>query len=246
MPPGDARTPVAPDRDADYDARYFDEELHRHHWFTNNAAKRARRWNEVLRMLDPRPGDRILEIGCGAGEHALKLAARAGEVVGIDRAFAGTQRANARARREAIVNVAFATGDAAALPFPDAQFDKAAAIDFVEHLVDAPLAKVFDEARRVLAPGGILAIYTPCLTHYVEWLKARNLVLRQIPGHVAVRDPAAYVRLLESAGFAIRSCSFLPSDYPLFSMLDRACASLPGVGRWFRFRICIVAAKPSA
>lgn len=229
--------------DARYDEHYFDAELHRHHWFKNNAAKRARRWHEVLRMLAPRPTDRILEIGCGAGEHAIRLAPFARQVVGVDRSTAGTVRADAGARRAGQRNVAFAASDAAALPFRNGAFDKVAAIDFVEHVDDALLARVFGEARRVLAADGIVAIHTPCLTHYVERLKQRGLILHQIPGHVAVRGPDAYRNLLESAGFRIRSCRFLPSDYPLFGAVDRALAPLPRIGRWFRFRICMVAAK---
>jgi cyclopropane fatty-acyl-phospholipid synthase-like methyltransferase len=231
--------------DARYDEHYFDAELHRHHWFRNNAAKRARRWHEVLRMLEPRATDRILEIGCAAGEHAIRLAGLARQVVGIDLSFPGVRRAKDRARRARQRNVTFAASDAAALPFSDAAFDKVAAIDFVEHVDDALLARVFAEVNRVLAADGIVAIYTPCLTHYVEWLKQRNLILQQIPGHIGVRRPEAYREMLDRSGFRIRSCRFLPSDYPLFGAIDRAFVTLPGIGRWFRFRICIVAAKAS-
>lgn len=229
-----------------YDDAYFEHDLHGNHWFTNNAAKRARRWREIMRMLEPRSTDRILEIGCGDGQHAIPLARYAGEVVGIDLSLAGAQRAAARAVGEGTRNTMFATCDAATLPFSDARFHKVAAIDFVEHVADPALARVFAEVHRVLKPEGSLAIYTPCLTHYVEWLKDRDLILHQIPGHVAVRGPDACCALLERAGFAVRSCRFLPSDYPVFGAVDRALASLPRIGPWFRFRICIVACKTTA
>lgn len=228
---------------AAYDGRYFDRELHRRHWFTNNAAKHARRWREVLRMLEPRSSDRVLEIGCGAGEHAIPLARFVREVIGVDLSFAGVERADARARREGAHNAAFAACDAASLPFGAGVFHKVAAIDFVEHIDDALLERVLVEVHRVLAPDGIVAIYTPCLTHYVERLKERSLILRQIPGHVAVRGPDAYRALLEHTGFRVRSCRFLPSDYPLFGAVDRVLGAVPGIGAWFRFRICMVAAK---
>jgi len=230
----------------EYDAAYFDRNLHREHWFTNNEAKRARRWREVLRMLEPRATDRLLEIGCGAGEHSVRLARCVRQVVGVDLAVAGVRRAEDRADRARQSNAVFAASDAAALPFADAMFDKVAAIDFVKHVDDAQLARVFAEVHRVLRPGGIVAIYTPCLSHYVERLKQRNLILRQIPGHVAVRDAEPYRQLLECAHFHVRSCRFLPSDYPLFGAVDRVLAPLPGIGRWFRFRICIVGVKPAA
>jgi hypothetical protein len=40
-----------PDHEALYGSSYFDEQLHRQHWFHNNAAKRKLRWQEVVRML---------------------------------------------------------------------------------------------------------------------------------------------------------------------------------------------------
>jgi ubiquinone/menaquinone biosynthesis C-methylase UbiE len=232
--------------DARYDAHYFDAELHRDHWFTNNAAKRARRWREVLRMLEPRPSDRILEVGCGAGEHALRLGRLVGQVVGVDRSLAGVQRACARAKREHASNAAFAVCDAASLPLSDEAFDKAAAIDFVEHVTDDVLGPAFGELKRVLKPGGVLAIYTPCATHYVERLKARNFLLRQLPGHIAVRRPQDYVSLLRQAGLAVRAQWFSPSDYPVAGALDRMLAPLPVAGSLFRFRICMVAVKALA
>jgi cyclopropane fatty-acyl-phospholipid synthase-like methyltransferase len=228
---------------ASYDVAYFDANLHRHHWFTNNAAKRARRRREVFRMLAPAGTDRILEIGCGAGEHALPLARVAAHVIGIDAAHAGVVRARDRAACERIGNAHFAVADAASLPVASSSIDKVAAIDFVEHVDDAALARILHEVRRVLVDDGILAIYTPCLTHYVERLKEREWLLRQIPGHIAVRTPAHYDRLLAASGFAVRACRFLPSDYPLFGVIDRLLSPLPGIGDFFRFRICMVAAK---
>jgi 2-polyprenyl-6-hydroxyphenyl methylase / 3-demethylubiquinone-9 3-methyltransferase len=225
-----------------HDARYYDSELHHDHWFTNNAAKRARRWREVVRMLEPGRKDRILEVGCATGEHALRLAREAREVVGVDVAPPAIERARARAAREGIANARFETGDASDLAmWGIGTFDKAVAIDFVEHVDDQTLAAILSEVRRVLVPGGRLAIYTPCATHYVERMKAQNFILRQFPGHIAVRTPESYRELLSAAGFLVISLSFLPSDYPAFGLLDRLLIPVPVLGRWFRHRICIAA-----
>ncbi|MDQ2963955.1 MAG: class I SAM-dependent methyltransferase [Pseudomonadota bacterium] len=225
-----------------YDARYFDQELHRDHWFRNNAAKRELRWREVVRMLEPTADDRVLELGCAAGEHALRLAPLCRAVVGIDRAAAAIERATARAAAQGIINAEFLQLDAADLaPFANGSFDKVAAIDFVEHVDDLTLVALLREVRRVLRPAGRLAIFTPCATHYVERLKSRNFVLRQLPGHIAVRDAAAYQRLLPEGGFAIASLYFSPSTYPAAGLLDRWLWNLPMIGPLFRFRLCIVA-----
>lgn len=226
-----------------YDAVYFDTELHRHHWFTNNARKRERRWREVLRMLEPCATDRVLEIGCGAGAHTLSLASLVAEGLGIDSAHAGVIRATRAAAEAGVDNAYFLQADAAELPLGDLVVDKIAAIDFVEHVDDTVLTRVLTEAHRVLRPGGTLAIYTPNASHYVEALKARDFLLHQIPGHVAVRDAQAYVRMLEAGGWEVRRIWFSPSDYPVFGTIDRVLAGVPGLGRWFRFRICMVACK---
>jgi len=226
-----------------YDADYFTRELHHEHWFTNNSAKEVRRWTAVLQMLQPAREDRLLEIGCAAGRHTLKLAPLVGTAYGIDRALAGIAIARDTARRQRVANAAFAVCDAVQLAFADAAFDKVAAIDFVEHVDDDTLLAVLREVRRVLGPHGRMAIYTPCATHYVEWLKAREIVLKQIEGHIAVRAPQAYVALLARAGFVVHAQWFLPSDYPAFSLVDRVLMKLPVLRRWFRFRICLVAVK---
>jgi cyclopropane fatty-acyl-phospholipid synthase-like methyltransferase len=232
------------ERDVLYDGEYFDAELHRDHWFKNNAAKRARRWREILRMLEPHAYDRMLEIGCATGEHTVRLAGLVKAVVGIDSAPEAIVRARERAAREHVGNAMFDIADAADLSrYADHSFDKIAAIDFVEHVDDATLGAILGEAARLLVPGGRLAVYTPCATHYVERLKARNLILKQLPVHIAVRGPASYRAALDRAGFSIDSLWYSPSDYPVFGLLDRALAPLPAIGPFFQFRICIVATR---
>jgi cyclopropane fatty-acyl-phospholipid synthase-like methyltransferase len=231
-------------RDVLYDGEYFDAELHRNHWFKNNAAKHARRWREILRMLDPRASDRLLEIGCATGAHTVRLAPLVKEAVGIDAAPEAIVRAQARAARGHVENARFDVADAADLSqYRDQSFDKIAAIDFVEHVDDATLAAILAEAARLLVPGGRLAVYTPCATHYVERLKARNLILKQLPVHIAVRGPASYRASLARAGFSIDSLWYSPSDYPLFGLLDRVLAPVPAIGPFFQFRICIIATR---
>lgn len=228
-----------------YGDRYFDEELHRDHWFRNNAAKRDLRWRQILRMLEPQPEDRVLEIGCAAGAHAVRLAPLVREIIGVDLAPVAIERAARLAKDSHLSNARFLCLDAADLaPLRDASIDKVAAIDFVEHVDDATLVRILAEVRRVLRPGGRLAVFTPCASHYVERLKARNFILKQIPGHIAVRDEAAYRRIIPSAGLNIASLYFSPSTYPVAGLLDRLLSGVPTVGALFRFRLCLVAVRP--
>jgi len=229
-----------------YGSTYFDEQLHRPHWFHNNAAKRERRWNEVLRMLEPRKGDRVLEIGCATGEHSLRLAKLVSEVVGVDSADAAIARAREQAVSTGVRNARFIVLDAADLTeMASASFDKVAAIDFVEHIDDPTLLSVLQEAKRVLRPHGRLVIFTPCASHYVERMKASGFLLHQTPGHIAVRGERQYRKLLSQGGFDIASLYFSRSTYPIAGRLDQLFWNLPLIGPLFRFRVCIVA-KPCA
>lgn len=125
-------------------------------------------WREQaagLAALAPagRPARRVLDLGCGPGASAFALAEAlrpAARVTGVDLARAMVRRARAHhARSFAHLAAGFLVADAARLPFPDGAFDLAAGHSFL-YLVDDPAA-VLAEVRRVLAPGGGLALMEP-------------------------------------------------------------------------------------
>lgn len=222
-----------------YGAEYFDS-LHPHHWFKNPPRKYAERDRDALRVVDPRPDDRVLELGSARGDITFLLASRAREVVGLDAADEALERAEKARRERQIANVSFVKGEVSDLsPFTDFSFDAVAAIDLVEHIDDPTLRRMLAECRRVLVPGGRLGIYTPDRLHYVERLKAHDLVLKQFPEHIAVRRGADYVRLLREAGFAVDLLDYSVSPFPLVRWIEKALAPLPVVGPTFRYRILI-------
>src|SRR5690349_13606362 len=162
-----------------YDARYF-EELHPHHWFKNPPRKYAERNRDVLRVVAPRKTDRVVELGSARGDVSFFLAEHAREVVGVDAAPEAVAMAEAERDRRGLANVRFVIADVADLaPLADGSADAVAAIDLVEHIDDPTLRAMLAECRRVLVPGGRLGLYTPDRAHYVERLKAHDLVLKQ-------------------------------------------------------------------
>ena len=111
--------------------------------------------------LLPQAGERVLDVGCGAGTAELILSAlQPGGVhfVGIDLLRARLRDAR-RAMREQGVAAELATADAARLPFAPASFDAAFAVAVLQH-VPQPRA-VIDGLRRVLRPGGRLVLAEP-------------------------------------------------------------------------------------
>jgi SAM-dependent methyltransferase len=115
---------------------------------------------EFLDRLPLRPGTKMLDVACGAGQIALP-AARAGvRVTGIDLADNLVAQAKERARAEGLA-IRFDQGDAESLPYPDASFD------LVVSLIGAMFApqphRVARELVRVCRPGGRIAManWTP-------------------------------------------------------------------------------------
>jgi demethylmenaquinone methyltransferase/2-methoxy-6-polyprenyl-1,4-benzoquinol methylase len=110
------------------------------------------RWRRLAADGVVRPGDAVLDAACGTGDFAVAdLRAGASRVTGLD----FSERMLARARRKE-PRVEWVLGDLLALPFEDGAFDAATVGFGVRNVADLELA--LRELRRVLAPGGRLAI----------------------------------------------------------------------------------------
>ena len=161
-----------------------------------------------------RPGQALLDIGCGPGTITLDLATRVdpGQTVGLDRAELPLVQARAMAREQDRHNVGFTVGDAYQLDFPDNSFDVVHAHQVLQHLTD-PVAAL-TEMRRVCRPGGVVAArdadyaamtWYPADPRMDRWLELYHQVAR---GNGA--EPDAGRRLLawaRAAGYADVSCS---------------------------------------
>ena len=109
------------------------------------------RWRRLTVEAVVRPGDRVLDACCGTGDLAIAACEAGGEVVGLD----FSQRMLDRAARKS-ERVEWVRGDLLALPFGDASFDAATVGFGVRNVAD--LERALRELRRVLRPGGRLAI----------------------------------------------------------------------------------------
>ena len=93
----------------------------------------------------------------------------------------------------------------------------------------------------MLRPGGHFVIWTPCTTHIVERLKARNIVLKTDETHMYYETMRILVEDLRWHGFGIDSRRYVESHWPVFNMAERLCQGwLPLLRR----RIGIVARRP--
>jgi ubiquinone/menaquinone biosynthesis C-methylase UbiE len=186
-----------------------DRYTHGHH----ESVLRSHRWRTVensAAYLLPHllPGQRLLDVGCGPGTITLDLARRVapGEVVGIDVSADVITAAEADRAQAGIDQVRFAVGDVYALEDDDATYDVVHAHQVLQHLSDPVHA--LRELRRVLKPGGVLAvrdgdyggfIWSPADPRLTRWNELYHQVTARNDGEAdAGRFLPAWVR---AAGF---------------------------------------------
>ena len=110
-----------------------------------------RRWRRLTADAVVAPGDRVLDACCGTGDLALAARTAGGVVIGLDFSEAMLERA-----RRKSAEIEWLEGDLLHLPFSDRSFDSATVGFGVRNVED--LDRALRELRRVLRPGGRLAI----------------------------------------------------------------------------------------
>ncbi len=196
------------------------------------ATRPARRHSLLNRFqaIDPhvlrlRPGERLLDVGCGIGRHVLETGRVAGCHIGIDMVRDDLLKAlywrelEYRAGR-LHASVSFLQGDASRLPLRDGCFDKVVCTEVLEHVPSD--RAVLLELARVLRPGGVLAVSVPDeISERLLWRLSRKY--RTTPnGHVRIYSRHDIARLLQDGGirlYAVRYRHSLEALYWLFGSL---------------------------
>src|SRR6202522_3198815 len=168
---------------------------------------------KTLRRMNLRPGERLLDLGCGSG-WATRLLARLvgegpdgfGQVVGID--VSDEMIREARAASKDFDNVLYVWGSAAQIPWEENYFDKVLSVESFYYYSDQDRA--LDELFRVMAPQGRLFILinlyqdNPYSLQWVPKLK--------VPVHI--RSAAEYVEVLKKHAFENVEYALIPDDTP--------------------------------
>jgi SAM-dependent methyltransferase len=196
-----------------------------HRWVTEQA-RIDRLFADVteaaLAAAAPKPGENVLDIGCGTGTTVLRLAEAVGPngtVLGVD--ISEQQLSLARRRIEAAgaTQVRVVLDDAATHEFPPARFDLVFTRFGVMFFAD-PVA-AFSNIRRAVKPGGRLALAVFRLGSENPWTTASVAAIRHLvtppappgpdePGQFSWGDPARVRRILSGAGF--RDVTLAPFD----------------------------------
>ena len=124
------------------------------------------------------PGERVLDLGSGAGTDSLiaaQMVGEGGKVTGVDMTPEMLARARAAAAEMGAANVEFVEAEAEQLPFADASFDVVISNGVIDLVPDKDA--VFAELHRVLAPGGRLQIADVTIQNPVSAEGRRNIDL---------------------------------------------------------------------
>ncbi|MEY2419845.1 MAG: hypothetical protein QOG90_2525 [Actinomycetota bacterium] len=158
--------------------------------------------------LGVRPGDYLLDMGCGAGRHAYEAARRGARVVAFDmddvevKNTAGLLLAMDQAGDIPSSGAGTtAVGNALKLPFADGAFDRVIASEILEHIPTDTVA--IDELVRVTRIGGTLGITVPRWgPELINW--ALSDEYHMVPGgHVRIYRQSVLVQRLKDAGLTV-------------------------------------------
>lgn len=157
--------------------------------------------------LGLRAGDRLLDLGCGAGRHAFEAYRRGAHVIALDYSYdelpeviglMGAMDAQGEGTPTSTGNAV--NGDACNLGFADDTFDRIIASEVFEHVPDD--AAAFAELTRVLRPGGIMAVTVPSwFPEKICWALSDEYHAPFVEGgHVRIYDEGTLKRRMRDAG----------------------------------------------
>jgi len=154
------------------------------------------RWDEVMqRILALTAPGPLLEIGSAWGSFCAVAAYHGFDALGLETA------PNPVAWSREVLGVRSVEGPAPD-DLPDGPFQVIALWEVIEHFADP--GAVLHALRERLAPGGILALSTPCLDHPLHRARGYDDPMWSVPGHLVYFDRATLEQSLAAAGFAIR------------------------------------------
>ena len=167
-----------------------------------------------LKIIDPKPGEYILDVGCGRAELLLHCAHRGAHVIGVEYSSDAVFLANETLGGKGKVVKAKAED----LPFGNNVFDKIALADVLEHLTEKETKNCLSEMHRIVRPGGMILIHTSPNLNFVRLSGFIQLILNFMgksktaidlarklkeaeDRHINIQSPQSLKKLLKKTNF---------------------------------------------
>jgi len=198
------------------DTLYFDPATARRieaNYLTREVVAQRR---EISRRLELKPGEHVLDIGCGPGLLTQDMATAVGaggRVVAIDISGAMLTMGSTRCTSQRWVE--FSRADAASLPFEAGSFDAAVAAQVYEYVGDT--ARALAEARRVLRPGGRLLVLDTDWDSIVWNASDRQRTSRML---TAWKEHVVHPHLPRTLARRLKDAGFVVEDVSVFTLLN--------------------------
>ncbi|WP_198540078.1 methyltransferase domain-containing protein [Streptomyces sp. CT34] len=170
------------------------------------GGRRRRAFARLAALSGARPGDRVLDVGCGTGYLTRRMAERVGPggaVTGIDPSPSVLAYARRKGRHAAGARCTYQEGTAEALDLPDAVADVVVSSLMLHHLPEELRPAALREMYRVLHPGGrlIVAEFRPPTSRF------GRLLIHVLAGHAMEHSGVERLDgLIADAGFALQGC----------------------------------------
>jgi ubiquinone/menaquinone biosynthesis C-methylase UbiE len=215
------------------------------------VASRTEEAERLAHLVRAGANDRAVDLACGPGTLALRLARHVEWICGLDLTPAILQRARRSAAAEGLTNLDFALGDAQALPFADASLDVAVTSYALHHMPDP--ARAIGEMSRVVKCGGrvgVLDIFVPenlqtaGLNNRIERLRdashTRTLAQREFEAIFAAHDLRILVTKIQEHrrpfDHWMLVAGWKPGDRPYVETRRLLEESIPNDSAWFHPR----------
>lgn len=151
---------------------------------------------QLVAKVGPKPSDKVLDIGTGAGHTAIAFAQAVASVVALDLTPQMLEEVERNAAAKGVTNLSTRQGPAETLPFEDASFEVVVCRLTTHHFADLP--KAVREMGRVLKPGGKLVIVDTTVPEDADLdAQINQIELLRDPSHVRNYRPSEWQALLE-------------------------------------------------
>ena len=194
-------------------AELFDDWTEKYdQWFESPIGRLIKGYEKELicQMLNPKPGETILDAGCGTGIFSQDILETGAHMVGLELSMGMLRRAQSRFMDRKFEPV---QADMIRLPFSENTFHKTVSITAIEFIKDAKAA--VDELFRVTQPGGVIVVST--LNALSPWANRRKKSAQSghsLFRHAVFRSPEELLNLSSVKGFVQTAVHFQKDEDP--------------------------------